>query len=84
MRQLLDTARAEPGIRQTVNQETGTFVYEEEYLIDNLLFWREKAPRGIVVDAEAEQKRLQENAALGKEPTVGETPTIERKRRGLF
>ena len=84
MRQLLDTASAEPGIRQTVNQETGTFVYEDEYLIDNLLFWREKAPRGIIVDAEAEKKRLQENAALGKEPTVGETPTIERKRRSLF
>ena len=84
MRQLLNTASAEPGIRQTVNQETGTFVYEEEYLIDNLLFWREKAPRGVVVDAKAEQKRLQENAALGNAPTAGDTPTIQRKRKGLF
>jgi hypothetical protein len=84
MRQLLRTADAEPGIRNTVNQETKSFVYEEEYLIDNLLFWREKAPRGVVVDAEAEKKRLQENAALGNAPTTGETPVIERKRKGLF
>lgn len=84
MRQLLNTAGAEPGIRQTVNEETSTFLYEEEYLIDNLLFWREKAPRGVVVDAQAEQKRLQENAALGNPPTAGKTPTIERKRKGLF
>ena len=84
MRQLLNTASAEPGIRQTVNRETSTFLYEEEYLIDNLLFWREKAPRGVVVDAQAEQKRLQENAALGNEPTAGTTPVIERKRKGLF
>lgn len=84
MRQLLRTAEAQPGIRNTVNQETSTFVYEEEYLIDNLLFWREPAPRGVVVDAEAEQRRLQENAALGNAPTTGATPTIERKRTGLF
>ncbi|WP_193184307.1 DUF3035 domain-containing protein [Nisaea sediminum] len=84
LRQLLRTAEAEPGIRNTVNQETKSFVYEEEYLIDNLLFWREKAPRGVVVDAEAEKKRLQENAALGNAPTTGETPVIERKRKGLF
>ncbi|MEQ8332365.1 DUF3035 domain-containing protein [Nisaea sp.] len=84
MRQLLQTADAEPGIRNTVNQETNSFVYQEEYLIDNLLFWREKAPRGVVVDAKAEQQRLQENAALGNEPTAGKTPIIERKRKGLF
>lgn len=84
LRQLLRTAEAEPGIRNTVNQETKNFVYEEEYLIDNLLFWREPAPKGVVVDAEAEKKRLQENAALGKAPTAGETPVIERKRKGLF
>ena len=53
-------------------------------MIDNLLFWREKAPRGVVVDAKAEQQRLQENAALGNEPTAGKTPVIERKRKGLF
>lgn len=84
MRQLLQTADAQPGIRNTVNQETSSFVYQEEYLIDSLLFWRERAPRGVVVDAKAEQQRLQENAALGNEPTAGKTPIIERKRKGLF
>lgn len=84
MRELLHTAEAKPDIRKIVNEETANFVYEQEYLIDNLLFWRDKAPKGVVVDAKAEQKRLQENAALGRSPTTGETPVIERKRKGLF
>lgn len=84
MRTLLRTADAEPGIRNTVNQETRNFVYDEQYLIDSLLFWQDEPPKGVVVDAQAEQKRLQENAALGRAPTTGETPTIERKRKGLF
>lgn len=84
MRDLLRTSEAEPGIRQRVNQETAAFVYEREYLLDHLLFWREKPPAGIVLDPEAEKKRLQENQALGKPVTDGTTPIIERKRKGLF
>ena len=84
MRRLLGTDEAQPGIRDIVNRETAVFVYEDEAFIDKLLFWRKKRAPGIVVDAEKEKKRLQENAALGKAVTDGETPTIKRKRGGLL
>ena len=84
IRRLLRTDEAEPGIREIVNRETAAFVYEDEFLIDKVLFWKPKPPRGIVVDAEQEKKRLQENAALGKKINEGETPTIKRKRGGIL
>jgi hypothetical protein len=34
------------------------------------------------VDARAEQQRLRTNAALGQSPSTGDTPIIQRKRRG--
>ncbi len=84
LRRLLGTDQAEPGIRETVNRETAAFVYADQQLIDKILFWRPEPPKGIVVDAEKEKKRLQENAALGKRIDEGETPTIKRKRGGIL
>ncbi len=48
------------------------------------MFWREPQATGDIVDAIEEAKRLRENAALGKPVTDGETPTIERRRKGLL
>lgn len=84
IRRLLRTGEAEPGIREIVNRETAAFVYADEFLIDKVLFWKPKPVKGIVVDAEQEKKRLQENAALGKKINEGETPTIKRKRGGIL
>ena len=84
MRRLLGTDEAQPGIRDIVNRETAAFVYGDEAFIDKILFWKKKRAPGIVVDAEKEKKRLQENAALGKPVTNGETPTIKRKRGFLL
>ena len=84
IRRLLGTGKANPGIRELVNRETAAFVYADEFLIDKILFWKKKPAKGIVVDAKSEKKRLQENAALGKQVTDGETPTIKRKRGGLL
>jgi hypothetical protein len=84
IRRLLGTERANPNIRELVNRETATFIYADEFLIDKILFWKKSSAKGIVVDAKNEKKRLQENAALGKQVTDGETPTIKRKRGGLL
>jgi hypothetical protein len=84
IRRLLRTEQAAPGIRQLVNRETAAFVYADEHLIDKILFWKPKPVKGIVVDAEKEKKRLRENAALGKQVTDGQTPTIKRKRGGIL
>jgi hypothetical protein len=84
IRRLLGTEKANPDIRELVNRETAAFVYTDEFLIDRILFWKKHPAKGIVVDAQNEKKRLQENAALGKQVTDGETPTIKRKRGGLL
>lgn len=84
MRRDLKVDDAMPGIRKIVNEETANYKYEDEYLIDVLLFWRDKPEPGVVVDATEESRRLRENSALGKPMNTGQTPVIERKRDSLF
>ncbi len=67
-----------------VDAETNRINAESEDFLKRLIWWREPDEVGVVVDAEGEAKRLQENAALGKSVTEGETPIIERKERALF
>ncbi len=84
---LLQSAGAtgiDPNIRLLVDNETNQLIEQDQKFIDNLIFWRDASPYGEVVDPVAEQQRLQENAALGKPVTEGDTPIIERKQRGLL
>jgi hypothetical protein len=74
----------DPNIRKLVDSETDQDQADSVSLADELTFWRDPAPYGTVVDPAAEAKRLQENAALGKPVTEGETPVIQRKQRGLL
>ena len=76
--------QAQAGIRQVVEQESKTLREDDGYLYDVLVFWRDEEPPGQIIDAEAEAKRLQENAALGKPVTAGETPTIERRKKAFL
>ena len=77
-------AGVDPNIRQLVDSETAEDEASSRTLADTLVFWREPEPYGDVVDPAAEQKRLQENAALGKPVTEGETPVIVRKKKALL
>lgn len=70
----------DPNIRQVVERETTAVELENRSMIDRILFWREAPPESKTVDAQAERRRLQENAALGRAPVAGETPEIERKK----
>lgn len=79
-----DADKVEGDIRQVVDWESQTLEDGDGYLYDVLVFWRDDQPPGRIIDAEAEARRLQENAALGKPVTEGETPTIERKKKALF
>ena len=78
-------AKADPKIRQIVDFEAQA---ESDAIKDNLynkiLFWQTQPPPGTVVDAKAEQQRLQENAALGKPLTQGPTPVIVRRKRAML
>jgi hypothetical protein len=53
-------------------------------LTETLLFWQTPPKPGVVVDPAQEAARLHENAALGKPPDDGDTPTISRKTTSWF
>jgi hypothetical protein len=80
----------DPSIRQLINREAaGAAETVDEDFIDKLLFWRDKksnkqADSALIVDAAGESRRLRENEVLGKPVTAGRTPTIRRKKSGLF
>jgi hypothetical protein len=76
--------RADPSIRATIAQENTQLAEASESFVDDLLFWQEREEPGTVIDAGAEQRRLQTNQAVGRPIDTGETPIIERKRRGLL
>jgi hypothetical protein len=74
----------DPNIRALVDEETAVDQDASQTFLDDLIFWRAAEPYGDVVDPAAEQKRLQENQALGQPTDTGETPIIERKKKGLL
>ncbi len=74
----------DPSIRTLVESETDIEAAETEQFVNGLVFWQDPIPAGVVVDPAAEQQRIQENAALGVPITTGETPTIERKQKGVL
>lgn len=76
--------KSAPDIRFLVDSESNRINEESEDFLRRLIFWQKKDPPGVVVDANAETKRLQENATLGRTVTAGESPTIERKGKALF
>jgi len=70
-------------IRALVNKEADS-LRDDQGFLEALVFWRDREDPGVLVNAEGEAKRLRENSALGKDVTDGETPTIERKEKGLL
>ncbi len=79
--ELLDSAGADlilPGIRSTLDRETSAFASESDSFTDRLVFWSSNHQFGTPIDPVAEQKRLNENQALGKEPNDGPIPVISK------
>lgn len=78
------TAQADPDIRLKVDRETSALAKEDVSFTDRIIFWREPEKPGTVVDAQKEAKRLREAQALGRAPTDGETPVIQRRKKGIL
>lgn len=79
--ELLDLAGADqiyPGIRSTLDRETSAFAQESDSFTDRLVFWSDNRQMGTPIDPMAEQKRLNENQALGKAPNEGPVPVITK------
>lgn len=68
----------DPSIRYVIERESGR-IKEDDSLVDSLVFWRDKTKLKTLVEPNEESKRLRDNAALGKSPTEGTTPVIEKK-----
>lgn len=86
---LLKRAGAEginPDIRSLVNKETQALAETDKSFTDTLVFWRKPQVPGTgeTLDAAKEAQRLRDNQALGKAVTEGQSPRIERKRRGML
>lgn len=73
----------DPNIRSQVNRDTRTLAEKDNTFIDNLIFWQDRPPPGVIVDPQREQQRLRDAQATGQ-PSNAATPTIERRRRGLL
>ena len=71
-------------IREVVDRETKRINSEDQDFVDSLVFWREPEKPGVIVDADEEARRINENVALGKSVTTGQTPTVERRKKALF
>ncbi|WP_160123193.1 DUF3035 domain-containing protein [Rhodovarius lipocyclicus] len=78
------TAPVSGNIRSQIDSESLRLNAEDRTLTERLMFWRGPETAGTAVDTTREQQRLRENAALGRAPTEGETPIIQRPRSGTF
>lgn len=71
-------------IRRRVDEESLRLDQPSRALSDRLIFWRDPPPPGVAVDPSREAQRLRENAALGREEGVGQTPVVQPRRRSLW
>lgn len=70
-------------IRQQVNTDAA-LTQSDRSFGDKLMFWRTPPDKSVVVDPTRESQRLRENAALGNNPTAGDTPIIQRKKETFW
>ncbi|MEO5338366.1 MAG: DUF3035 domain-containing protein [Magnetospirillum sp. WYHS-4] len=75
---------AEAGIRETINRETSILAEEDKAFTEKIMFWDKSPEKAKTVDPTKENKRIQENQALGKPVNEGDSASIERKQKGLL
>lgn len=72
----------EPDIRRKVNEETTSLIEADNSFTNKILFWKDLPQPGEPLDASAEAKRMQDNAAAGKPINQGDMPQITRRKKG--
>ena len=80
----LGAANVNPGIRRQVDEESALLAEDDRTIVEQMMFWRKLNPPGVIVEAKGEQRRINENSALGKSVTDGETPEIRVERLTEF
>ena len=71
-------------IRRRVDEESLRLDQPDRSLSDRLIFWRDPPPPGTPVDPAREAQRLRENAALGRDVEIGETPVVQPRRKSFW
>jgi hypothetical protein len=71
----------QPEIRVLVDKESQALANADKSFQDRIMFWRKPVQPGAAVDAIKESQRLQENQALGKSVSDGETPQVQRRKK---
>jgi Protein of unknown function (DUF3035) len=77
-------ANAQSDIRAQVNRETTILAEADQSFVERLMFWSNPPEPATVVDPTQETRRIQENQALNRPLTEGQTPTIRRKPKALL
>lgn len=77
-------AGADSDIRAQVNRETTILAEADQSFVERLMFWSDKPDPATIVDPAEEARRIQQNQAMNKPLTEGETPTIRRAPRALL
>lgn len=72
-----------PHIRSIVNSEANLESRSPGF-VSSLMFWNKSQPAPQLVNAPGEQRRLQENSALGAPVTQGNTPQETAPSTGFF
>jgi len=79
--------KANPQIRQLVEQKTADLYETNETFTDKMVFWRSKN-KGVALDPQKELKRIREAQSLGKplnsKDIPKDIPSVTRKRKGLL
>jgi len=72
--------KADPSIRQTIDQEASQKVVGSEHLVERLLWWHDEEGAAATVDSFAESQRIKEAKAKGENVSTGATPIIEKNK----
>ena len=80
----LGAANVNPNIRRQVDEESALLAEDDRNIVEQMMFWRKLNPPGVIVEATGERRRINENSALGKPVTDGETPEIRVERLSEF
>lgn len=73
-----------PDIRRRLDEESQRLDRPQRDVTDRLMFWRSPPQPGTVVDPTREVARIRENASLGLEASVGDTPIEQPAQRSLW
>lgn len=74
---------ADHNVRVQINEDNALLAGDTSFT-DQLVFWRDPAEPGLIVDPDEEAERLSSNAAQGLPPTEGQTPVIEEREKAIF